>query len=208
MNSFPRTLFSPVSNVTNSTALTFQNKHINQHLVVQSDEGLDAGANPETGTIHTQDALLPHYEITLFPIQLWSPAKSTSTLDQVLHPNHLGLSQFSANGATEEYYSRLDGLTRERTNAADAHQPISLSRNWSLTPSVSSTLNWQDKYDPFTSPTTSTTTYLPIGVSAATKVASRPATISATGPVRILTLDQTYGLTGRMRPTPSCSTAA
>jgi hypothetical protein len=198
---FTQDPFQAVSNVTNSTALTFQNKHINQRLVVQSDEGLDAGADPDTGTIHTQDALLPHYEITLFPIQLWTPAKSSSTLEQVLHPNHLGPLQFSANGATEEYYSRIDGLTRERTNGGmTLTQPINLSRDWSLTPSVSSTLNWQDKYNPFVPPTTSTTTYLPIGV-----FRGYQGRVSTSDNLRYrassdLTLDQTYNLTERMAP--------
>jgi len=198
---FPQDPFQSVSNVTNSTALTFQNKRVNQRVVVQSDEGLDAGADPNFGAIHTQDALLPHYEVTMFPVQLWTPKTSTSTLEQVLHPNHLGPLQFSANGATEEYYSRVDKLTRERTNGSmSLTQPINLSRRWSLTPSVSSSLHWQDKYDPFTPPTTSTTTYLPIGVfrgyqgRAATSDNLRYRASSD------LTLDQNYSLTARLAP--------
>src|SRR5207248_5887414 len=96
---------------------------------------------------------------------LWSPQVSTSTLDQVLHPSHFGALQLTANGAAEEFYSRIDEQTRSRANAgATLSESINISRNWSFTPTVTPSVRWQDKYDPCVPPTSSTVTVIPIGV--------------------------------------------
>src|SRR5205823_13091005 len=90
---------------------------------------------------------------------------STSTLEQVLHPSHFGALQLTANGAAEEFYSRIDDQTRSRANAgATLSESITLSRNWSFTPTLTPSLRWQDKFDPFVPPTSSTVTVIPIGV--------------------------------------------
>src|SRR4029077_20126115 len=104
-----------------------------------------------------QSASLPRYEATLFQTPLWSPHVSTSTLEQVLHPTHLGPLQLTANGSAEDFYSRIDEQTRIRANAgATLSDTINLSRDWSFTPTVTPSLKWQDKTDPFIPPTSTT----------------------------------------------------
>ena len=198
---FPSDPNQAVSDVSNSAAITYQNKRINQRIIVQANEGLDPNEDPLMGTLHTQDALLPRYQVTLFPVNLWAPKTSTNTLEQVLHPNHLGTLQLSANGTAEEFYSRLDGLTRTRSNGGlSITEPLTLSRNWSFTPSINSSLNWQDKYDPFTPPATSTTTFLPIGVFRGYQGRFGTGNTLRYRASSDLTLDQAYTLTARMAP--------
>ncbi len=139
-----------VTDVDNSAALTYQKGHNNQLLLVESLEAPDANdPNPLFANTHIQTASLPEYDVTLYQIPLWSPVVSTNTLEQVLHPHHLGPLQLTASGSIQDFYSRIDDQTRLRSNAsASLSQTINLSRNWSFTPSITPSMKWQDKYDP------------------------------------------------------------
>ena len=190
-----------VTDIINSAALTYQKGRINQRLVMTSDEAPDANSDPLFADTHVQSASLPRYEVTLFQKPLWSPHISTSTLEQVLHPTHWGPLQLTANGSAEDFYSRIDDQTRVRTNAgATLSETINLSRNWSLTPTVTPSLHWQDKFDPFVPPTTTTVTVIPIGVFRGYQGRLGTSDNLRYRPASSLTLDQTYNLTARLAP--------
>ncbi len=191
-----------VTDILNSAALTYQKGHVSQRLVVNSDEAPDANdPNPLFAEAHIQSASLPRYEATLFQTPLWSPHISTSTLEQVLHPSHFGALQLTANGAAEEFYSRIDDQTRTRANTgATLSENIAISRNWSFTPSLTPSLRWQDKYDPFVPPTSSTVTVIPIGVFRGYQGRMGTSDNLRYRPISSLTLDQTYTLTARQAP--------
>ncbi len=192
-----------VTNVANSIAVTHQKGHVNQRLLVQGVEDLDSGASTQSGDLHIQTASIPRYEATLYQIPLWKPIISTNTLDQVLHPVHLGVVQLTAIGAAEDFYARSDKTSRLRANtSATVSESINLSRKWSFTPSLTPSLRWQDKYDPFTPPTVTTPTVIviPIGIFRGYQGRIGTSHNLRFRPVRSLTLDQTYNLTYRLAP--------
>ncbi len=190
-----------VNDVNNSAALTHTNPYGMQRLIVESFESPDPNSDPLFGRTHIQSASLPKYEVTFYQKPLWSPTISTSTLDQALKPNHLGALQISGNGSMENAYSRTDEQSRLRGAASTALSlPINISRNWSLSSSLSPSLRWQDKYDPFVAPITTGPVIIPVGIFRGYQGRMGASTNLRYRPFSSMTLDQTYNYTMRFAP--------
>ncbi len=190
-----------VTDINNSVALTHSSKKSTHRVLFKSLEAPDAGADPLYGETHIQEASLPRYEASFFQRPLWAPRVSTDTLEQVLHPHHVGALQLSGNGNLENSYSRIDDQTRWRANAAATFSlPVNLSRQWSLSTTLTPSLKWQDKYDPFVSTSTGAPVEIPSGY-----FRGYQGRLGGTGNLRYrpwspITLDQNYNLTLRMEP--------
>jgi len=77
---------------------------------------------------------------------------------------------------------------------------MNLSRNWSFSPSITPSLQWQDKYDPFTPVTSSSVTVIPLGIFRGAQGRVNTANTLRYRASSSLTLDQNYSLTARMEP--------
>lgn len=190
-----------VNDVNNSAALTYQNDIATQRLIVESFESPDGNSDPLFGNTHIQSASLPRYEVTFYQKPIWSPQISTNTLDQVLHPHHIGALQLSGASAVQNYYSREDEQTRLKASAAGTLSlPINLSRNWSLSSSLTPSLRWQDKYDPFVRPSSGTTVVIPVGIFRGYQGRMSGSSNLRYRPISAMTIDQSYSYTVRMTP--------
>ncbi len=190
-----------VHDINNSVAISQTARRLTHRLVMETFEAPDAGADPLYGAIHTQSASLPRYEANFFQRPLWSPTVSTNTLDQVLHPHHLGALQLSGNVNGENSYSRIDDDTRLKANgSASLSLPININRQWSFSAAVTPSLRWQDKFDPFVNTSTSGAVVVPVGF-----FRGYQGRMSGSGnlryrPFSAMTLDNSYTLTTRLAP--------
>jgi len=213
-----------VNDITNSVALSKTTKSFIQRLVVQGDDAPDPGDTNLFANVHTQTASLPSYTFTMTQFPLWSPGvdastftatgTSTSTVSIPWKPRKekIGALQFTMNGGIGNSYFRQDDRVRQKGNwSGTLSQSIPIARNWNFTPSMTSSLNWQDQYDP-----------LPIGI--VNVITSTGGIITSTAPVipigffrgfqgrtgtsdllrwkasPALSFDNTYALTERMEP--------
>lgn len=183
-----------VNDLTSSIALTHQKGKINQRLVLERLDAPDANADPLFGETHIQSASLPRYEFTLYQTPLWSP-KAAETAPSISSgtlafpkPRIFGPLLFSMNGSAREDYERADDLTRSKANTAfTLSESMSFGRNWSLNPTLTPSVNWQDKKDPN-------------GAFKGTQGRMGTGTTLRYRPMSALTLDQTYSWVARMEP--------
>ncbi len=189
-----------VNDVNNSMALTYLNNIATQRVVVESFEAPDENSDSLFGNTHIQSASLPRYEVAFYQKPLWSPVISTNTLEQVLHPNHLGALQLSGSGGVENFYSRTDDQTRLRANASTSlSAPVNISRDLSFSASLSPSVRWQDKYDPFI-PTPSTgPVIIPTGIFRGYQGRLGSGANLRYRPFSSITLDNSYSYTMRLK---------
>jgi len=117
-------------------------------------------------------------------------------------PSRLGPVLLSANGSLGQTYQRLDGQTHPAGNGSvTLTESMPLSRRWSFTPSVTPSLNWQDKFVAQAPPVAGSTT--PVSTAGLFRgYQGRLGTSEGLRwrPFSLFTLDQTYALTGRLAP--------
>ncbi len=150
---FPQDTNQGANDITSSIALTQQTRKLNHRLVVEAlnapDLGDPAGQLADT---HTQNASLPRYDFTAYQFPIWSPESpkiSSMTLPSSGTPHHLGPLVMNLGGTLGQFYQRADDRTHDKANTnVTLSDTINLSRNWTLTPSFTPQLNWQDKFDP------------------------------------------------------------
>ena len=178
---------------------------------------------------HIQSASLPRYEATLYQKPLWGLLRSRqSRFDNVdfwwLPPppwprprlprrwpsNRRFILSVSGRfflpptGPQKIFIRVLTSMTRLRSGVAGTFsEAINISRNWSFSPTLTPTLNWQDKYDPFPLPTVMTSTtpvVIPVGI-----FRGYQGHLATSDNLRYraspdLTFDQTYNLSLRLSP--------
>jgi hypothetical protein len=195
---FPQDINQSVNDITSSVALTQQKGHANQRIVVERLDAPDPGDNSLFAETHVQTASYPRYDFTYYQVPLWSPDVSTGSV----RPSALGPLLFNANATVGNTYRRLDD--RQHLNGAGSFtlsEAMRLSSKWSLTPTFTPQLTWQDKFDPQTAPPVNTTaTVVNTGLFRGFQGRLGTADTLRYRPFSSLTIDQTYSLTARLEP--------